>query len=143
MTSAHSPEVTGMLIATRTNQLSIGVDLLDTDHRRFDESIKELNSQIAIGWNRSQIGDLLNGLATSTLLHFALEEGMMEATRYPMLARHRYHHRLLIREMDRAVLGFLEKGQIPGVQWLNLISSSTGSHVHSDDLRFGEWLVRN
>lgn len=132
-----------MIIATGRNESSVGVGLLDCDHRQIDEALRKLHAQIASGRNRSQTGDLLRSLSSLTLLHFALEEGMMEAARYPMLARHRANHRHMMQEMNILISSCIDRGIAPDDRWLSLIAQSTSAHIRTDDLYFGSWLKSN
>lgn len=132
-----------MIIATGRNESSVGVGILDCDHRELHEAFRELHAEIATGWKRSQVGHLLRGLTNFSLLHFALEEGMMEAVHYPMLNRHRTHHRHMMQEMNLVVSLYLEDGVIPDHRWLSSVATSTNTHVEVDDLYFGSWLGSN
>jgi hemerythrin-like metal-binding protein len=132
-----------MLIATAKNEPSVGIQILDVDHREIDESLKELHSKIANGWRRSQVGDLLRGLSRFTLNHFALEEGMMVATHYPLLQAHSAHHARLMREMNLFLSRYFDEGVSPDIRWLNFVAASARGHAQADDLYFGDWLKRN
>ncbi len=129
-----------MITATGRNELSVGVGILDCDHREMDEAFKELRGEIATGWKHSEAGYLLQRLAQFTLIHFALEEGMMEATKYPMAARHRTNHRRLMQQINELVSRYREEGLIPDEQWLSLLPASHHAHVENDDLNYGHWL---
>ncbi len=129
-----------MLITARQNDSSIGFDMLDRDHREMAETFKELNAEIASGKERSHVDDLLHRMARLTLIHFALEEGMMEATKYPMVGRHRTNHRRLMQEMNGLVYRYTREGLTLDQQCLSMLPMTHTSHIQNDDLSFTRWL---
>ncbi len=128
-----------MIFTTAIKQTGIGVSILDCDHREMEEAFKELNAEIAAGSNRSQAGYLLRTLANFTILHFALEEGMMEATSYPMLNRHRTNHRHLMQRINSLVSSHDRDGRVQAGKTLGLLAWLSREHVEADDKYFGNW----
>jgi hemerythrin len=126
-----------MIVTTRRNESSVGVGILDCDHREMDETLQELNAEIVTGNKYSQAGYLLRRLARFTLVHFALEEGMMEATKYPGLAQHRARHQRLAKQMN-ALVSLSDRAR--GRQYLSLLPVSHDAHIENDDVYFGIWL---
>jgi hemerythrin len=133
-------EEVGMMIGTGRDESSVGVGLLDCDHREMAEAFKELNAELATGWNHSQARYVLRSLAKFTLIHFALEEGMMEATKYPGLALHRAAHQRLMEQLNALVSRHNRDGVAPDRQCLSLLPVSHETHIQSDDLNYGRWL---
>jgi hemerythrin len=131
-----------MIITTAIKQPGTGVSILDCDHREMDEAFKELNAEIATGGRRRQVGYLLRGLAKFTLIHFALEEGMMEVTKYPMMNRHRTNHRHLMQRINSLVSCFDQDDPIPDRQQLSVLTLLSHGHVETDDAYFGNWMSR-
>jgi hemerythrin len=129
-----------MVYATGNNESSVGVGILDCDHREMAEAWKELHAEIATGWKRSRAGHLLRSLSRFTLLHFALEEGMMDATGYPGIALHRANHQRLIEHLNELVFRYDQTGLVPETRRLDSLNASHRSHVHGDDLNYGRWL---
>ena len=131
-----------MIITTARQQPGIGVGILDCDHREMDEAFKELHAEIETGVRHSQVGLLLSALANFTLIHFALEEGMMEVTKYPMINRHRTNHRHLMQRINSLVSRYGQKGPIPDLQLLSVVTLLSHEHVGADDAYFGNWMNR-
>jgi hemerythrin-like metal-binding protein len=131
-----------MIITAAREQPGIGVGILDCDHREMDEAFKELNAEIATGARHSQVGHLLRGLAKFTLIHFALEEGMMEVTKYPMINRHRTNHRRLMQRVNSLVSRYNQDGPISDRQLLSVLTLLSHEHVEADDAYFGNWMNR-
>jgi hemerythrin len=124
------------------DEMSIGVKMLDCDHRQQFETIFELQDLIASGGGRGRIGSLLRRLERFTRAHFALEEEMMEATNYPGLKGHVFGHRQIAEHLQALVV-FHDRGAlhlVPGS--LDFLTVGHMNHVEHDDLSYGLWLDR-
>jgi len=126
--------------ANGIRELSVGVRILDCDHREMSETIMELHANELAGRERSLTASLLRKLAHFTHVHFALEEGMMAATKYPAMVLHSLKHQRMIEQLQATVARYSRRG-------LTLTGLSLGSlddwhtdHVERDDLDFGLWL---
>lgn len=123
-------------------EVSVGVGVLDRDHREMSEALQELHAAAATGNKRGRTGSLLRKLARFTLTHFGLEESMMDATRYPGMDLHRLQHRWLTQQIEaliaRSNLGSFTLDD----RSLRLINASHLAHVQYDDLHYGLWLNR-
>lgn len=122
-----------MALITWKDSYSVGVDLIDNDHKLLVSLINQLGDATEGGQGRDVVGSVLNVLIEYTEGHFGREELLMEKGGYPDLAAHREHHRALtttVREMvaqyrdgtaqalDRDILDFLQSwltGHILGV----------------------------
>ena len=74
--------------STGNSELSVGVKILDFDHREMTEAIHEIGEALARDEDPRQTSSLLHRLAEFTLTHFALEEEMMAATKFPKMGQH-------------------------------------------------------
>jgi hemerythrin-like metal-binding protein len=68
-----------------TADLSIGIELIDAQHRRIVDYINQLNDARQTG-EKKAVGLVLEGLADYTLSHFGYEEAVMAAAQ---ISRHR------------------------------------------------------
>lgn len=78
---------------------SVGVRLIDIDHKNLFEIINTLHAGIKRGLSTSQIGIAIAGLARYVDEHFEREENLMREYCYPDLPKHREIHRDLIRKV--------------------------------------------
>ena len=82
--------------------MSVGVDLLDSDHRVLMNIINSL-AEIARGprtpRNAERIGNTLDTLVTYTKSHFGREEKVMVASGFPGLDAHHGEHENFIRDV--------------------------------------------
>jgi len=119
---------------------SLGVSLLDRDHNELEEILAEIRFRAELGLAGPGINALLRKLAHRTRLHFALEEEMMSATRYPGMAVHRLQHQWLIDQIRFLAGRTARKALVNGPDSLNFLSESHFNHVRIADLHYGLWL---
>ncbi len=129
-----------MDLTTSNGELSVGVKMLDCDHRVLFETIKELQSETLAEGDPRRTSSLLRKLADFTLTHFALEEGMMEATKFPGMALHRLHHQRITEQVATLVSRHKQGGLALDSDSLSFLSQLHADHVQKDDLHYGLWL---
>ena len=123
-------------------ETTIGVRLLDCDHREMSEAIVELQTATGRDLEQSRTGLLLRKLSHFTLTHFALEESMMAATKYPGTNLHRLHHQRLMEQL-RELVAIHNRGKLAlSPDWLSALADWNTQHVETDDLHYGHWLNR-
>lgn len=122
-----------MDLITWQDSYSVGVELIDNDHKLLVSLINQLSESIESQQGREVAGSVLNVLEEYTASHFGREELLMEKGGYPDLAPHRVEHEKLkaqvrdvvsryhagdTEQLDREVLAFLRNwltGHILGV----------------------------
>lgn len=125
---------------TENGELSVGITMLDRDHREMTEAIQELKESVWTGKNRSHTVSLLRRLAHFTLTHFALEEGIMAATNYPWMDLHRIEHQCFTGQLASLIAHCTQSGFMQNDPSLEFLSEAHINHIQKDDLRYGLWL---
>ena len=121
-------------------EFSVGIKLLDCDHREQFETIAGIQELIAGDFDRKRVAVLLRKLAAFTLSHFAMEEGMMIATNYPGLIRHSLQHQRMSVHLSE-LASSIGSGALPvSPNSLKLLPQWHLAHVRNEDLAYGEWL---
>ena len=129
-----------MNLTTSNDELSVGVRILDCDHREMVDALFEIQRALTTGEDPRRTGSLLRKLANFSLTHFALEEGMMVATKYPGLARHRLNHQRMVGRMRSLASRHRADGLTLDHNSVSLLSELHTAHIHHDDLHYGLWL---
>jgi len=129
-----------MTTATPHNGLTIGVRMMDRDHREIAEVLDEIKIQLATGKAQSTTERLIGDLARATRSHYILEEGIMAAANYPGMALHRLRHQWMMEQLKAVVPQSRRRNFALNLALLQLFSESHSDHVHTDDLRYGMWL---
>jgi hemerythrin len=129
-----------MNMTAGNSELCVGVRILDLDHREMSETLNELRTALVRNEDRSRTCALLRKLTNFTVLHFALEEGMMVSTKYPGVALHRLNHQRMIKQMKAMVTQFGQGSLSMNRLSLRLLAESHAVHVGNDDLDYGFWV---
>ena len=110
------------------DSLSIGVELIDEQHKTWIEHYNALAAAIETRQGPRQIAETLDFLVDYTTLHFGAEEKHMAAAGYPGLDDHHAKHAELQAALGRLVDDFQEEG---------------ATHILADFLEtfLGNWLV--
>jgi hemerythrin len=88
-----------MPLLTWTDKLSVGVAIIDDDHKRLVGMINELFDSMQAGHGREALGRVLDGLVQYTKMHFAREESFFARTGYPAAVAHKQEHDALTRQV--------------------------------------------
>lgn len=99
-----------MPLMTWTEEMSVGVKVLDNDHKELIRLLNELNDGIETGHFRAALEGIIDGLFRYTRTHFAREERLFAQTGFPGAAAHKAEHELLIRRTVNLQARF-ESGQ--------------------------------
>ena len=75
-----------------SDSLTVGIPLVDDDHKLLVELINQLSDSVNANEEHSTLGTVLNALVEYTEYHFLREEAVMEACGYPDLSAHRVEH---------------------------------------------------
>ncbi|MDD2699926.1 MAG: bacteriohemerythrin [Sideroxydans sp.] len=82
-----------------TDQLNVGIEVIDQQHRRIVEYINQLDGARSNGMSNEEIAWLLNDLVDYTISHFGFEESLQEEANYPFLASHKKVHELFAKRI--------------------------------------------
>lgn len=88
-----------------TDELSVGVQELDDQHKALIDMLNSLGEAIHSGRSRQVRVAIFNKLIEYTQVHFTAEEGMMHTACYPRYEEHKKEHERLVAH----VLQFREK----------------------------------
>lgn len=83
-----------------TEDLSVGVNLFDDEHKRLFELVNNLNQLIMVGDKAAALEKALAGLIDYTKYHFKNEEGIMKKHGYPAFDKHKIEHDKLTAKVE-------------------------------------------
>ena len=93
-----------------TNNLSVGVDIIDDQHKQWIKHYNNAVEAIQARHEVVQISESLKFLAEYTEVHFATEEKAMEIDGYPGLEEHKAKHNALRKRLSAISEEFIEDG---------------------------------
>jgi hemerythrin len=124
-----------------TPALAVGVDEIDEQHRELFRRVDDLEDAIVARDDQGALR-MLRFLEEYVRVHFAAEEGLMAALRYPALGGHRTQHaafntavQSIARALDRdgATAALVLQLEREVTSWLR-------DHVFTADVAFGKFV---
>lgn len=116
-----------------TDDLKLGVELIDQQHERLVDLI---NNLIEVGpdeGDRKMVGETLDELSDYIFKHFKEEETIMQQVEYPGLEEHRKLHKEFVKVTMDFNKRFRMKEEGLGVEMLLFLSSWLIDHIKGED----------
>lgn len=85
-----------MIFYEWNESMSVGVPLIDNDHKALIHLINRLHENVSAGGTYDVLDDLLNRLVDYIDIHFTREERVLGACGYPEIEGHKGEHRNFI-----------------------------------------------
>jgi hemerythrin len=122
---------------TWTAEMSVGIEVLDDDHRKLVDLINDLHDGIVAGHGTERLGRVLDGLVSYTRTHFEHEEELFEKIGFPDAAEHIEEHRALTKMVDD-VRERYNKGQFDALtlEMMEFLKNWLREHVLGSDKKY-------
>ena len=127
---------------TWTGDLSVGIELIDGQHKMLIKHLNDLSQSLESGQGPTKVATTLNFLIDYTNFHFTAEEKHMAANGYPELENHKKMH-----EGFKTTLANLEKDLVEEGATQSLADSIDTllvkwlfEHIRTIDVTFGKFL---
>jgi hemerythrin len=122
-------------------KMSVGVDLLDTDHQKLVKMLNDLYAAMMEGHGKESLGKILDELVAYTMVHFAHEENFFSQTNYPDFTAHKEEHD----ELTRQVLEVQKKYKAgatgtPSIEVMTSLKEWLVKHIMGCDKKYGPYL---
>jgi hemerythrin len=129
---------------TWTEKMSVGVALLDDEHKRLVSLLNDLHDGIVSGHGTERLGRVLDGVANYARIHFAHEEEFFAQSEYPAAAEHIKEHESMTR-MVADIQDRYKKGKFDALslETLNFLKDWLQNHVLGSDMNYTEHLNAN
>jgi hemerythrin-like metal-binding protein len=128
-----------------TDDLSVGVDLIDAQHKMLIQHLNNLTQSLASHEGPGKITTTLSFLIEYTHFHFSAEEKHMAANNYPGLDAHKIQHEAFKQTLDNLEDDFKEEGptHMLAQDIDTLLVNWLLKHIQGIDVEFGTFLKRN
>jgi len=120
-----------------TDQLSVGVPSIDSQHRKLIDLINDLHAAMAAGRGAELLGKTFKGLVHYTLSHFAYEEQLMRQTAFPGLEAHRAEHTRLVDTVQKLQQDWRSGKVAISMEMLWFLKDWVGGHIVGMDKKYG------
>lgn len=131
-----------MSLLAWNDNFSVGVGAIDQQHSGLFSIVNDLHTAMMKGQAKSVIGSLLDKLARYTHEHFAYEERMMEAAKYPALTTHKAHHAELTKQVSDFMARYKRGDGTLNIELLRFLSDWLTKHIQHEDKEYSPWLKR-
>ena len=125
-----------------SKDLAVGVAEIDEQHQQWIQRLNDVAAAIAAHKGPVQLGQTLAFLADYTQQHFATEEKLMAAAKYPGLKTQLTQHKELTETLKDLVRDFDEEGAT--TKLAETVNDYLGNwlltHIREQDLAFGKFL---
>lgn len=122
--------------------MSVGVDVLDDDHKRLLEMFNGLLNTGVTTKDRGDLERLLSGLIDYTNVHFQREEALMERQGCPDLDAHKAAHRYFVDEVRKIVRESDEdNAMMLRIDLILLLKDWLVEHIQSVDKRYQPYMA--
>jgi hemerythrin-like metal-binding protein len=117
-----------------TEKMSVGVEVLDADHKRLIGLLNDLHDGIAAGQGTERLGRVLYGLADYVGTHFAHEEDYFAQTGYPGATEHIQEHRALTKLVKDVQMRYNQgKFEALSLNTMNFLKDWLTDHLQGSD----------
>ena len=130
-----------MPLMTWNDKMSVGIVVIDEDHKKLVSLLNELYEGITAGHGKETLGKVLDGLVSYTKMHFAREEHYFVKTGYPGAAAHKKEHDELTRQV-LDVQARYKSGQIStlSLEVMSFLKNWLTNHIQGTDRKYGPHL---
>ena len=120
-----------------TDHMSVGVKLLDNDHKKLVLLVNNLHDGVVAGHARPELESIFAKLVDFTRLHFSQEERLLAETGYQGWAAHRQEHNQLLDQLIEMQARFLSGADGAKDQdVMNQLRTWLFKHTHGADQDF-------
>jgi len=102
--------------------------------------LNDLHAAMMKGQGKDVAGSLLRKLLSYTRDHFAAEEAMMTAAKYPGLTQHCILHRNLTKQVEEFVERYEQGASTLSLQLMTFLSDWLTNHIQKTDKEYGPCL---
>ena len=121
--------------------LSVGVDQIDTQHKKLVEILNTLHEARLRGSRKQDLDRVMVDLLSYTRYHFGFEERMMVVAAYPELPEHHREHQALVAQASGYVQEVAEGRALVSIRLLKFLKQWLSQHIMETDRKFGEFEV--
>ena len=123
--------------------LSVGVSLIDEQHKMLIQKLSDLSSAFRMGLEQNKIIKTLDFMIDYTDFHFSAEEKVMEENDYPGLREQKQQHEEFRTTLNNIVEDYKEEGTTTAIaESINVfLHNWLVKHIKGSDAKLGQFLT--
>ncbi|NKI35719.1 hemerythrin family protein [Wenzhouxiangella sp. XN79A] len=123
---------------TWTDDLSVGIEEIDEQHKVLVRLLNELNDAIHEHHGNEACLAILDRLVDYTRIHFAVEESLMRIFEYPDYENHKAEHEELVEEVLELRREIVDKERKISFKLLHFLKMWLTQHIMSSDQEYSQ-----
>ena len=131
-----------MAFITWTDELSVGVELFDNDHKELISLANRLHDSITVRAQQGVMSSLLNDLLKYTIFHFGHEEGFMLQYGYPGYGKHKMEHEALVRKVEDYIEQVSQGKTSISLSLMGFLKEWLVNHIMGSDKDYVEFFAK-
>ncbi|MDR2240399.1 MAG: bacteriohemerythrin [Zoogloeaceae bacterium] len=128
-------------LITWSDDLSIGVQEIDEQHKVLVSLLNELHSAVYEHHGSEACNMILNRLIEYTRIHFTTEESVMRLLLYPEFEHHKMEHDALTNQVIKFQTRLVSGQTSMSFQLLHFLKVWLTKHIQESDRRCGAYLL--
>jgi hemerythrin len=125
-----------MALISWSDTMSVGVVKIDGEHRKLIELINQLHGHMLEGKSNAVMGKVLDSLIGYTKTHFATEEALFRAHKYPQASEHKQEHDALTKKVLALQAEFKAGKALIGAPVLGFLRDWLTQHILKVDMGY-------
>ncbi|MDA0706347.1 MAG: bacteriohemerythrin [Proteobacteria bacterium] len=117
------------------DEFSVGVPEVDYEHQELIELINDLHRSVQEGVTRDQVVARLGEIFAQIAAHFALEEKVMQETRYRAFPEHKTDHEALLDDLRDIMDEVEDDGEFNEAQLTSDLDRWFSEHFRTHDAK--------
>jgi hemerythrin len=125
-----------------SDSLSVGVELIDEQHKMLIQRLSDLSSAFRMGMEQNKVIKTLDFMIDYTDFHFSTEEKVMAENDYPGLEEQKEQHEEFKGTLNNILEDYREEGTTPAIATsINVfLLNWLMKHIMGSDSKLGEFL---
>jgi len=133
-----------MSLITWSEKYSVGINTVDTQHKKLIYLINELNAALKDGRGDEVISKTITELIAYTQYHFTTEEKFFKQTGYPEFDEHKMEHEQFVKNVTGYADEFAKKKSLAlAIEVSNFLWTWLSSHILTIDKKYAPWLIEH
>lgn len=128
------------LITWDSNQYSVGIRSIDTDHIKIVNFINDLHEKMKEGKGTSVILEILEEMLSYTDYHFKREETYFETYAYPEAEIHKAEHKKFIEQVNTLIEKYKKRDIRISLDTMSFLKDWLFTHILQSDKKYSEFL---
>lgn len=129
-----------MALLNWSDNYSVGVKEIDSQHKKLVELINNLHDGMKQGKGKEILGTVLNELASYTVYHFGFEEKLFDKYGYPETIVHKRQHADLVAQVKKLVESYNNGGSVLSMDLMNFLKDWLTQHIAGSDKKYTAFL---